>query len=190
MANLFINVLKQKQIEFYIAPYEADAQLTHFYLTGRIQAVITEDSDLLPFGVKTCFFKMDVLGNGDSINLDDISNNTDFNFQNFDQDKILTMCILSGCDYLDSIKGIGFKKAFKLVHEHGDDIGAILRKIRREGKLIIPQNYEQDFEKAFLTFKFQLVYCPIKKELIHLNEPASHPLGPLLSNYQNLDFLG
>ena len=55
---------------------------------------------------------------------------------------ILTMCILSGCDYLDSIKGIGFKKAYKLVHEHGDDIGAILGKIRREGKLIIPQNYE------------------------------------------------
>jgi exonuclease-1 len=85
---------------------------------------------------------MDVYGNGDSINLGDISTNTDFNFQNFNQDMILTMCILSGCDYLDSIKGIGFKKAFKLVHEHGDDIGAIIRKIRREGKFVIPPNYE------------------------------------------------
>lgn len=85
---------------------------------------------------------MDVYGNGDSIDLGDISTNTDFNFQNFNQDMILTMCILSGCDYLDSIKGIGFKKAFKLVHEHGDDIGAIIRKIRREGKFVIPPNYE------------------------------------------------
>ena len=51
MANLFIKILKEKSIEFYIAPYEADAQLAHFYITGRIQAVITEDSDLLPFGV-------------------------------------------------------------------------------------------------------------------------------------------
>lgn len=100
--------------------------------------MITEDSDLLPFGVKICFFKMDCSGNGDSINIDDIKDNTDFNFQNFNEEMILTMCILSGCDYLDSIKGIGFKKAYKLVHEHGDDIGAILRKIRREGKLVIP----------------------------------------------------
>ena len=55
---------------------------------------------------------------------------------------LLTMCILSGCDYLDSIKGIGFKKAYKLVNDLGDDIGAILRKIRREGKFIIPYDYQ------------------------------------------------
>lgn len=36
MANMFINILKQKNIEFYIAPYEADAQLAHFYITGKI----------------------------------------------------------------------------------------------------------------------------------------------------------
>jgi 5'-3' exonuclease len=34
----------------------------------------------------------------------------------------LIMCIISGCDYLDSIKGIGFKKAYKLVSENGEDI--------------------------------------------------------------------
>lgn len=59
MANCFIQVLKQLNIEFYVAPYEADAQLAFLYLSGRAQAVITEDSDLLPFGVKKCFFKMD-----------------------------------------------------------------------------------------------------------------------------------
>ena len=64
---------------------------------------------------------------------------------------LLTMCILSGCNYLESIKGIEFKKAYKLVHEHGDDIGAILRKIRREGKFVIPQDYEENFENSFLT---------------------------------------
>lgn len=47
---------------------------------------------------------------------------------------LLATCILSGCDYLDSIKGIGFKKAHKIVYECGDDIKNILKKIRREGK--------------------------------------------------------
>ena len=51
---------------------------------------------------------------------------------------LLTTCILSGCDYLDSIKGIGFKKAHKLVYETGDDVKNILKKVRREGKYIIP----------------------------------------------------
>lgn len=31
---------------------------------------------------------------------------------------LLITSILSGCDYLDSIKGIGFKKANKLVTEY------------------------------------------------------------------------
>ena len=30
----------------------------------------------------------------------------------------ITMCILSGCDYLGSIKGIGFKTAHKLIEEN------------------------------------------------------------------------
>ena len=36
MANLFIKILKDLKIEFYIAPYEADAQLAYFYNTGKI----------------------------------------------------------------------------------------------------------------------------------------------------------
>lgn len=100
------------------------------------------------------------------------------------------MCILSGCDYLESIKGIGLKKAYKLVHEHGDDIGAILRRIRRDGKFIIPIDYERNFEMAMLTFKFQVVFCPEKRELINLNDPDTHPLGPLLINHNDHNFLG
>ena len=112
------------------------------------------------------------------------------NFKNFKGDMLLTTCILSGCDYLESIKGIGFKKAFKLIHEYGDDLPAILKKIRREGKLVIPPDYEKKFELAMLTFKFQRVYCPEKREIVHLNDPETHPLGSMLINYPDLEFLG
>ena len=30
----------------------------------------------------------------------------------------LNMCILSGCDYLDSLNGIGFKNAYRIVNDH------------------------------------------------------------------------
>lgn len=72
MANAFIQMLRSQKIEFYVAPYEADAQLAHLFLTGRVSVVITEDSDLLPFGATRCFFKMDKVGNGIEVDLDHI----------------------------------------------------------------------------------------------------------------------
>ena len=88
---------------------------------------------------------MDRQGNGFEIDLDQLGQVTDYDFKIFKGEMLLTLCILSGCDYLESIKGIGFKKAFKLIHEHGDDLAAIMRKLRREGKLIIPMDYEKNF---------------------------------------------
>ena len=55
-----------------MAPYEADAQLAHFFNTGRAQVIITEDSDLLAFGVKRCFFKMDKSGVGIEVDLSNL----------------------------------------------------------------------------------------------------------------------
>ena len=52
------------------------------------------------------------------------------------------------------MKGIGFKKAHKLVMECGDDISKILKMVRREGRLSVPVDYEKTYEKALLTFKF------------------------------------
>ena len=40
-------------------------------------------------------------------------------FRHFEEDMLLTACILSGCDYLESIKGVGFKRAVKLVEDAG-----------------------------------------------------------------------
>lgn len=96
--------------------------------------VITEDSDLLAFGVKKCFFKMDSNGDGQEIDLTLMQEATELNFRTFDLDTLLVTCVLSGCDYLESLKGIGFKRAHRLVYENGSDIKCILKKIRRDGK--------------------------------------------------------
>jgi exonuclease-1 len=103
---------------------------------------------------------MDKTGNGVEVDMSRLAEVTELNFRQFQGDMFLYMCILSGCDYLDSIKGIGFKKAYKLVYEHGENLSKILLRIRREGKYLIPHDYEKSFEQALLTFKFQLVYCP------------------------------
>jgi exonuclease 1 len=40
------------------------------------------------------------------------------NFKGFTLEMLVTSCVLAGCDYLKSIKGIGFKTAQKLVAEN------------------------------------------------------------------------
>ena len=84
---------------------------------------------------------------------------------------LLTTCILSGCDYLESIKGIGFKTAHQLVQMNGCRIVDILQSIKYEGKYTVPCDYKINFQRALLTFKFQYVFCPDKRELINLNDP-------------------
>lgn len=43
-------VLKQENVSYIVAPYEADAQMTFLAIGKQVEAVITEDSDLIPFG--------------------------------------------------------------------------------------------------------------------------------------------
>lgn len=56
----------------------------------------------------------------------------------------LTACIMSGCDYLDSIGKIGIKTAFRLVKEHRT-FKTIINRIRIENKFTVPKNYEKEF---------------------------------------------
>ena len=59
VAHLLITELKRKNIEFIVAPYEADAQLAYLNRAGIVDFIITEDSDLLAFGAKKILYKLD-----------------------------------------------------------------------------------------------------------------------------------
>jgi len=59
MAHTLILALREMKVEYYVAPYEADAQLAFMYKSGRADIIFTEDSDLIPFGAGIVFFKMD-----------------------------------------------------------------------------------------------------------------------------------
>ena len=62
---------------------------------------------------------MDKAGVGIEVDLNNLALVQELNFRSFTPDMLLAACILSGCDYIESIKGIGFKKAHKLVYENG-----------------------------------------------------------------------
>ena len=65
-------------------------------------------------------FKMDPAGNGVMIEKRHLNMAMDLRPDSYTFDKFRYMCILSGCDYLASLAGIGLAKAnkvFKLTHQ-------------------------------------------------------------------------
>ena len=109
IAHELILYLKKFNIEYYVSPYEADAQLMYMWKEGYADVIITEDSDLLVYGWEKVFFKMDSKGYGYEVNIKNIGLITTPSFKSFTKEDFVNTWILSGWDYLESIKGIGFK---------------------------------------------------------------------------------
>ncbi len=111
MSHQLIERLKKLNVEFLVAPYESDAQLAYLSQQGLVAAVISEDSDLIVFGCHRVMYKLDNGGNGKQLRLRLLGCNESLRFENWDQQMLQRMCILSGCDYLESLPGMGLKRA-------------------------------------------------------------------------------
>ncbi|KAK4361267.1 hypothetical protein RND71_020219 [Anisodus tanguticus] len=115
MVHDLIQVLKRENVCYVVAPYEADAQMTFLAISKQVDAVITEDSDLIAFGCPRIIYKMDKFGQGVEFRYSKLDQNKELNLTGFTKQMLLEMCILSGCDYLQSLPGMGLKKAHPLM---------------------------------------------------------------------------
>ncbi|KAK1831212.1 Exodeoxyribonuclease 1 [Podospora conica] len=170
MARDLIEELKKAQVPYVVAPYEADAQLVYLERRGLINAIVSEDSDLLVFGAKRLLTKMDKNGECVEINRKDFCSVREISLTGWTDAEFRHMAILSGCDYLDSIGGMGLKTAYRLIRKHKTP-ERVIKMLQFEGKSKVPDNYLADFKQAELTFLYQRVFCPEKQELVHLTEP-------------------
>ncbi|KAI3929633.1 hypothetical protein MKX01_025801 [Papaver californicum] len=109
------NKLIQENFDFVVAPYEADAQMAFLAISKQVDAVITEGSDLIPFGCPRIIFKMDKFGQGVQFQSSLLQKSKELNLSGFTQQMVLEMCILSGCDYLQSLPGMGLMKVHALI---------------------------------------------------------------------------
>ncbi|KAG0539643.1 hypothetical protein BDA96_03G339700 [Sorghum bicolor] len=181
IASELIEVLKKEKVDYIVAPYEADAQMTFLSVNKLVDAVITEDSDLIPFGCSRIIFKMDKFGQGVEFQITRLERNRELDFNGFTRQMLLEMCILSGCDYLPSLPGMGVKRAHALIQKLKCHEKVI--KHLRYGAVSVPPQYEEDFKKAIWAFKFQRVYDPATEDIIHLSS-VPHDL------IEDLEFLG
>lgn len=154
------------------AMYEADSQLAYLNKIGLAEYIISEDSDLILFGCKKIIFKLQLNGCGTLFEAEKLPLTLNTSEDQFCFEKFRRICILSGCDYLNSLHGIGLAKArkFMMMTEETDMKRALLKipSYLNMKKLVISDEYIDGFIKAEATFKYQIVYDPLKREMVRL----------------------
>ncbi len=101
------------------APSEAEAQCAELVRDGRCFATCTEDMDSLAFGTSIVLRKL-TMPKGHKENVVEINFHKILEGLALTYDEFIDFCILCGCDYCDTIKGIGPKNALKLIKKHGN----------------------------------------------------------------------
>ncbi|CAD7945537.1 unnamed protein product [Amoebophrya sp. A120] len=133
------------------APCEAEATCAHFSKTGAAYAAATEDADALCFGAKKLIrnlFTTDAKKRPTlEVDLQRVLEQLDI-----DMNKFVDFCILSGCDYTDTIQKVGSITAFQLIKQHGSIETALASGI---DKSRVPENFP--FQEARdLFFKHEV----------------------------------
>ena len=164
-------------VEVLRAPYEADAQLAFLARSGAVSAVLTEDSDLAAYACPCVLYKLE-RHSGMAMrlrwaDLQTVSLGKGLSLAGFDEKMFLELCVLCGCDYLDSIKNLGLKTALKLMARLKDGQRVIkhLRTSKEHKGIKVPDGYAEGFRDACFTFNHQRVWSPAKRCLVHLREP-------------------
>ncbi|KAH8377787.1 hypothetical protein KR093_007131 [Drosophila rubida] len=178
MALRLIKECRDRHVDCIVAPYEADAQMAWLNKAGIAQYIVTEDSDLTLFGAQKIIFKLDLTGAGLLVEAVKIHLAMGCREERYNFDKFRRMCIMSGCDYLDSLPGIGLAKACKfMLKTEQDDMRIALKKIPQYlnmRQLEVDNEYIENFMKAEATFKHMYIYNPLERRMERLYALEDH----------------
>lgn len=176
MALKLIQACRQINVDCIVAPYEADGQLAYLCKIGIADYVVTEDSDLVLFGCQRILFKLDLFGACTLVDAAKLHLAMGCREDKFTMEKFRFMCILSGCDYINSLPGIGLAKACKfMLKTEETDMMRALDKIPaylNMRQLTVTEEYKLNVLKANATFQHMVVYDPLQRKQVRLNDPS------------------
>merc|ERR1712070_330394 len=118
------------------APSEAEATCAALCRDGKVYASATEDADCLTFGTKILIRNL-MAAEAQKRQILEVHLSLALEQLNVTMDQFIDFCILSGCDYCDTVKGIGPQTAIKLLLQHGS-LEKVLETIEPEK---IPSNF-------------------------------------------------
>lgn len=136
-------LLELMGIPFVNAPCEAEAQCAALARDGKVFAAALEDMDTLcyqpPFLLRHLTF-----AEARKMPIDQIEYGKVMEGLGMSQETFIDLCILLGCDYCETIRGVGPVTAFKLMKEHGS-LDALVKYIEdhpeKMSKYKVPENW-------------------------------------------------
>ena len=143
-----MRLVKLLGVPVFEAPCEAEATCAAMCKAGLVHGAATEDMDTLTFAcprlirnlMAPASQKKDIA----EYDFDKVLKGLDL-----DYDQFIDLCILCGCDYTDSIRGIGPVTALQLIREY-KNIETILENIK-DKKYVVPENFM--YKEARQLFK-------------------------------------
>ncbi|CAL6322040.1 unnamed protein product [Bathycoccus prasinos] len=113
--------------------------------------------------------------------------NSPLSFENWTHDDFLGLCAMSGCDFLENVRNVGFKKAHAFVNKNDRCAKTALEMMSKDPKIDVPEGYVEKWQRAVYTFRHALIYDVKEKTLKHLTPLPEELLG---KTSDELDFLG
>ncbi|XP_065184912.1 flap endonuclease 1-like [Sycon ciliatum] len=120
------------------APCEAEAQCAALVRAGKVFATATEDMDALTFG-STVLLRHLTFSEAKKMPIREVQLDRALAEMELTKEEFIDLCILLGCDYCDSIRGIGPQRALALIRQY-HTIEAILENLDTK-KYTVPENW-------------------------------------------------
>lgn len=142
------DLLKLMGVPYVDSASEAEAQCSAMVKAGMVFGVATEDMDALTFGANVLLRHM-TFSEARKMPVQEIHYEKVIKGLELESDEFIDLCILMGCDYCDTIRGIGPKRAFELIKKHRT-IEEIVKNLDTK-KYDVPENW--NYERARELFK-------------------------------------
>lgn len=138
-------LLELMGIPYINAPCEAEAQCAELARGGKVFAAASEDMDTLCYSPPYLLRHL-TFSEARKVPIDQID--CKLAIEGFEMDKktFIDLCILLGCDYCETIKGVGPVTALKLIKEHGsiDNIVKFIQENPEKTKYKLPEVWPYD----------------------------------------------
>ncbi|CAE6518350.1 unnamed protein product [Rhizoctonia solani] len=134
-------LLKLMGIPCIVAPSEAEAQCAELARGGKVFAAGSEDMDTLTFNAPVLYRHL-TFSEAKKAPISEIVLEKALEGLGMNMEQFTELCILLGCDYLEPIKGVGPKNAFKLMQEHGS-----LKEVMKVLRAKMAEREEADLKK-------------------------------------------
>ena len=138
-------ILNLLGINYYDAPDEAEKYCVYLQQENIIDYIITDDTDIFTFG-GTNVLKSSIKNNIIETDIDMFMNKIEY-----DKNKFIDFCILSGCDYLPTVPSLAINTVYSLFKKH-DNIESIMSL----NKYTFPEEYSDidDIRNIFKVFDY------------------------------------